>query len=146
VADAAPELPGVPVESVPWTEAGEADALRRMDAGLMPLRDDPFSRGKCGFKLLQYAATGIPAVASPVGANTAIVEHGRTGFLAATEGEWEEALRRLAGDPALRARTGAAARRLAEERWSAAVLAPPLARFLSLVAESAPAAARAGGA
>jgi glycosyltransferase involved in cell wall biosynthesis len=136
VADAAPDLPGVPVEHVPWSEEGEADALRRMDAGLMPLGDDPFSRGKCGFKLLQYAATGIPSVASPVGANVAIVEHGRTGFLASGEEEWTAALRRLAKEPALRAEMGAAARRVAEKRWAAGVLAPPLARFLAQVADA----------
>ena len=139
VADGAPELPGVPVDFVPWTEGGEAEALRRMDAGVMPLTDDPWSRGKCAFKVLQYMATGIPAVAAPVGANRAAVEDGRTGFLAGTEGAWEEALVRLARDAGLRALLGAEARRQAETRWSAAVLAPPLGRFLALVAEAGPA-------
>jgi glycosyltransferase involved in cell wall biosynthesis len=135
VADGAPDLPGAPVELEPWTEEGEAAALRRMDLGLMPLTDDPWSRGKCAFKLLQYAATGIPAVASPVGANRAVLQDGATGFLARTPGEWEERVVRLAGDPALRARLGAEARRQAAARWSAAVLAPPLGRFLALVAD-----------
>ncbi len=133
VGDRAPELPGVPLEFVPWSEAAEAEALRGMDAGIMPLTDDPWSRGKCGFKLLQYAATGLPAVASPVGANTSIVEDGRTGFLAADDDAWERAIRVLAADGDLRRRMGAAARRAAESRWSLRVLVPPLAAFLRAV-------------
>jgi hypothetical protein len=135
VADGEPPLPGVPVEVEDWTEGGEAAALRRMDVGLMPLTDDPFSRGKCGFKILQYAATGIPTVASPVGANAVLVEDGRTGRLAADGAAWEEALLGLGRDAALRGRMGEAARRTAAERWSTEVLGPPLARFLRQVAE-----------
>jgi len=134
VADGEPALPGVPVEGEPWSEAGEADLLRRMDVGLMPLPDDPWTRGKCGFKLLQYGATGIPSIASPVGANRAVVEDGRTGILAADDAAWEAALLRLGREPDLRARMGAAARRTVEERWSVAVLGPPLARFVAQVA------------
>jgi glycosyltransferase involved in cell wall biosynthesis len=133
-AGAGPPLPGVPVDLEPWSEEGEAAALRRMDVGLMPLTDDPWSRGKCAFKLLQYAATGIPAVASPVGANLEVVEEGRTGFLAADDGAWEAALGRLAASADLRASLGREARRRAEERWSTGVLGPPLARFLAGVA------------
>jgi len=142
VADEPPPLPGVPVEFVPWTADGEADALRRMDVGLMPLTDDPWSRGKCAFKLLQYAATGIPSVASPVGANLAVVEDGRTGILAGDGAAWEAALLRLARDAGLRRSLGEAARRSAEARWSAAVLGPPLAAFLRAVGERPPAEAR----
>jgi glycosyltransferase involved in cell wall biosynthesis len=136
VADADPDLPGVPFDLEYWSEAGEARALRRMDLGMMPLTDDPWSRGKCAFKLLQYGATGIPSVASPVGANCVVVEDGRTGLLAADDAAWEAALRRLAGDADLRRRMGVEARRSAEERWSPAVLGPPLARFLAHVAEA----------
>ncbi len=135
VADAAPSLPGVEADLVPWSAEGEADALRRMDAGLMPLTDDPWSRGKCAFKLLQYGATGIPSVASPVGANLSVVEDRRTGLLAGTDAAWEAALLALGRDPGLRAALGAAARRQVEARWSTAVLGPPLARFLAAAAE-----------
>jgi len=139
VADADPELAGIPVERVEWTEGTERALLRRMDVGIMPLRDDPWSRGKCGFKLLQYGATGLPLVASPVGVNRSIVEPGVTGFLPADDAGWEETLVRLGGDPALRARLGAAARRRVEARWSIAVLGPPLAAFLRAVCERRPA-------
>lgn len=135
VADAAPELAGVPVELVPWSEAVEGDALRRMGVGIMPLSDDPWSRGKCAFKILQYMATGLPAVASPVGANAVAVLPGRTGFLATSEEEWERHLGALLDDGPLRARMGAAARQAACARWSAAVLGPPLAHFLRAVGE-----------
>jgi glycosyltransferase involved in cell wall biosynthesis len=135
VADASPALRGLPVDLVPWTEEGEADALRSMDVGLMPLTDDPWSRGKCAFKLLQYGATGIPSVASPVGANLAVVEDRRTGRIAGSDAAWESALLELGKDPALRSSLGAAARRQVEARWSSAVLGPPLARFLALAAE-----------
>ena len=138
VADGAPSLPGVVVEPVPWSGEGEAEALRGMDVGLMPLTDDPWSHGKCGFKLLQYAATGIPSVASPVGANRAILEEGRTGLLASTPTEWEAAMVRLGRDGELRARLGVAARRHAVSRWSVDVLGPPLAHFLAQVAAAPP--------
>jgi glycosyltransferase involved in cell wall biosynthesis len=134
VADAAPVLPGVPFDLVPWSGEGEAAALRSMDFGLMPLGDDPWSRGKCAFKLLQYGATGIPSIASPVGANLAVVEEGRTGLLAGDAAAWEAAILALGRDPGLRARLGAEARRQAESRWSPPVLAPPLARFLAQAA------------
>ncbi|MHC4924924.1 MAG: glycosyltransferase family 4 protein [Planctomycetota bacterium] len=135
IADGAPDLGDVEVEAVPWSDAGEADALRSLDVGLMPLSDDPWSRGKCGFKLLQYAATGLPLLASPVGVNSQIVEEGRNGFTASSDDAWVEALVRLAGDADLRRRLGAAARRDAEQRWSTDVLGPPLAAFLARVAE-----------
>ena len=56
-----------------WSEETQHAALATADIGLMPLQDDPYSRGKCGYKLLQYAAAGLPAVASPVGTNATIL-------------------------------------------------------------------------
>jgi len=61
------------VDRVPWSPGAQHAVLATADLGLMPLRDDPYSRGKCGYKLLQYAAAGLPAVASPVGANSTIL-------------------------------------------------------------------------
>ncbi|HEY8368800.1 MAG TPA: glycosyltransferase family 4 protein [Thermodesulfobacteriota bacterium] len=127
VSRGAPRLPGVPVREVPWSEATEADLLARLDVGVMPLPDDEWSRGKCGLKLLQYMAAGIPAVASPVGVNREIVADGENGRLASTEGDWYEALRDLARSPALRARLGAAGRRTVEQRYSLEVWAPRVA-------------------
>lgn len=135
MADAAPsQFGGVRTEYTPWSDAGEVAFLRSLDAGIMPLSDDPFSRGKCGFKLLQYMACGVPAVASPVGVNTEMCDGGRVAQLAASPGDWAPALRRIAADPAAARAAAAAARARVEERWSARVLGP---RFAAALAECA---------
>ena len=120
---------GVDVVLRPWSEAGEADELRACDVGVMPLPDTPWAAGKCGLKLLQCMAAGLAVVASPVGVNTDIVRDGEHGLLAATPAEWRSALERLAADPDLRARLGAAGRRRVAERYS-------LERGARLVAET----------
>jgi glycosyltransferase involved in cell wall biosynthesis len=82
------------VDRVPWSMDGQRDALAHFDVGLMPLRDDPYSRGKCGYKLLQYIAAGVPSVASPVGVNRQILQ--RSGLPGATTpSDWLEALSHL---------------------------------------------------
>jgi len=121
------------IESRPWQEDTEAQELLHFDAGIMPLPDEPFERGKCGYKLIQYMAAGLPVVASPVGANTQIVEHGVNGFLAETTGDWFEWLDTLRRDPALRGRMGAAGRRKVEAAYSLSVTAPDLAEMLRSV-------------
>jgi glycosyltransferase involved in cell wall biosynthesis len=68
-------------QHVPWSEGSERDSLAGLDIGLMPLADNEYNRGKCGFKIIQYMAMGIPAVASPVGFNRELITHGRDGFL-----------------------------------------------------------------
>src|SRR5437764_1418375 len=106
-----PQLAGIPAESFPWSEDSEIARIAAFEIGIMPLHDTPWERGKCAYKLLQVMAAGKPVVASPVGANIQIVQHGINGFLAATTEEWADALLRLANDPALRQRMGAQARR-----------------------------------
>jgi hypothetical protein len=120
VADASPEPSAIPVEFVPWRLEREGDDLVGFDIGVMPLDDTAWSRGKCGFKLLQYMAAGLPAIASPVGVNRSIIRHGENGFLAETPAEWGAALARLIEDPSLRARLGQAARRTVEMEYSLA--------------------------
>ena len=112
------ELPGVDVRFVKWNPDTEADEVGRFDIGLMPLRDDEWSKYKCGLKLLQYMSCGIPGVASPVGVNVDIIEHGRNGYLASSPGEWEESLSHLLGDAAHRNQLGSAARQTVEARYS----------------------------
>ncbi len=121
---------GLPMASVPWGEDTEVASLLALDVGIMPLRDEPFERGKCGYKLIQYMACGLPVVASPVGVNRQIVEHGVNGFLAATPREWEAALESLLADPLLRQRMGAAGREKVERSYSIQVTAPRLAGLL----------------
>jgi glycosyltransferase involved in cell wall biosynthesis len=123
-------VPGVDVESIPWTPATEVASMKGFDIGLMPLPDDDWSRGKCGLKALQYMALGVPVVASAVGVNSTIIADGRNGFIAATPAEWIEKIRRLLSDAALRRQFAAEGRRTVEERYSAAVQAPRLLEIL----------------
>lgn len=112
-----PDWDDVPVEPVPWSEAGEAAALATAGIGLMPLADDAWARGKCSFKLLQYMAQGLPCVASPVGTNREVVVDGETGYLAATADEWHSALSTLLADPEERRGLGAAGFAHARRHW-----------------------------
>jgi len=90
----------------PWSPEAESRLLQSLDVGIMPLRDDPWSRGKCGYKLLQYMAAGKAVIASPVGVNKEIVSHGKTGFLVRDESDWVRYLRVLAEDRNLSAAMG----------------------------------------
>jgi glycosyltransferase involved in cell wall biosynthesis len=112
------QLQGTPFEAWPWSESSEVGMLHRFDIGIMPLPDAPWERGKCGFKLIQYMACGLPVVASPVGVNVDLVQAGNNGELATTGAEWEQSLERLVSDPDLRHRMGAAGRQRVEERYS----------------------------
>jgi len=123
------------LEVIPWREDTEVLAIQGMDIGVMPLPDTPWARGKCGYKLIQYMACGLPVIASPVGVNTEIVEHGVNGFLATTDAEWREALVMLLRDPDLRSRMGAAGRRKVEKQYSLQVWGPRVAGMLSKVAK-----------
>ena len=127
-------LRALPVEFVPWSPANEVSALAGVHVGLMPLRDTPFNRGKCGFKLLQYQARAIPVVASPVGANREIVEDGRSGLFANRPSEWRDALITLLRDAGARVAMGHAGRVRVERDYSIAVAAPRLAEVIRGVA------------
>jgi glycosyltransferase involved in cell wall biosynthesis len=97
-----------------WSPTRRFSVFEDFDIGIMPLTDDPYSRGKEGFKLKEYMAAGLPVVCSPVGYNRQIVQHGVNGFLADTEMEWVRYLIRLADSPELRAELGKAGRHAAE--------------------------------
>ena len=129
------DLPSVDVECVPWSEALEVDLIRRCDVGIMPLLDTPWEWGKCGLKLIQYMACGLPVVASPVGVNRSLVDHGVDGFLATDDVEWKYALSRLKNDEALRSAMGRAGRAKVEQKYSLQVAAPVLANLLASVQE-----------
>src|SRR5438876_6578230 len=102
---------GLRAEVPAWSQETESELLMGCDIGIMPLSDTEFTRGKCGLKLIQYMACGLPVVASPVGVNQKIVEENRNGFLAADAGEWFEKLEALIEDAGLRKRLGEAGRR-----------------------------------
>ena len=120
---------GLTVENVEWSEAGEVAQMLRADVGIMPLPDDPWTRGKCGYKLIQYMGCGLPVVASPVSANVHIVDDRRTGFLASSAEEWGTALRALAASPELRARMGEAGHARVEAHFALAVTAPRITQL-----------------
>jgi len=122
----------LPVVRTIWTEAREAAELAGADIGISWLPDDLWSQGKCGLKILQYMAAGLPVVANPVGVQAKLVRNGETGFLAHTTQEWENAISRLAGDPGLRKRMGEAGRAFVETRYHVSLGA---ARWLALLTE-----------
>lgn len=127
---------GLPMESIPWSEESEVTSMQQFDIGIMPLVDGPFERGKCGYKLIQYMACGLPVVASPVGVNRQIVEHGVNGFLAETVEEWETVLNTLIADAALRQRMGQAGRAKVEQQYCIQVTGPKLVEQLKEAAIS----------
>ena len=126
-------LDGVAADVRPWSEATEAADIREFDVGIMPLPDEPWERGKCGYKLIQYMACALPVIASPVGVNRQIVVDGVNGFLAGTDDEWRTAFRKLAADPDLRMRLGRAGRAQVEAQFSTRVTAPRLAGILGSI-------------
>ena len=118
VCDRFPTFEHLPVDAIPWDGATEANELATSDIGIGWVPDDPWSRGKCGLKLLQYMAAGLAVVANPVGVQADIVTHCETGLLATTTEEWVEAVRTLANDPHLRRRLGRAGRERVEREYS----------------------------
>jgi glycosyltransferase involved in cell wall biosynthesis len=120
IADKDPLLPIPRSTFLPWSKATEISDLEKIDIGIMPLPDDEWSKGKCGFKALQYMALEIPAVASPVGVNTAIIQHGMNGFLCITEKEWTNTLAMLIQNVALRKKIGIEGRKTIVDHYSVA--------------------------
>lgn len=114
------------VEAVPWSEAGEAAALAGMDVGLAPMPDDDWSRGKCGTRVLQYFAAGLPVVADRVGVHADLVEEGVSGHLVSGPAEWSARVGELMKDPAKRRAFGEAGRKRVVERYSVEAVAPRL--------------------
>jgi glycosyltransferase involved in cell wall biosynthesis len=115
-----------------WSPTLEPDQLRGFQCGLMPLTDDEYTRGKCGFKILQYMASGVVPIASAVGFNNEIIRHGVDGFLVSRPGDWATYALRLADDPELLERMALAARQTAEERFSLAAQTPKLWQALGV--------------
>lgn len=106
------------VEHIPWDKSREVEDLDSIDIGIMPLPDNDWSRGKCGFKGIQYMGLGKPAIMSPVGVNTEIIQDGVNGFLASTNSEWVEKLTKLIESEELRFKMGKLARETIEQRYS----------------------------
>ena len=128
------DFAGVPIEVWPWTEETEVQSIQEFDIGIMPLSDTPWEQGKCGYKLIQYMACGIPVIASPVGVNKEIVKHYVNGFLAEGVGQWKEVLGKLIENHDLGKRMGQQGRLQTVEWYSTQAQAP---RLLSLLQSAA---------
>lgn len=121
-------LQNVDVECPPWSAATEHTFFQDLDLGLYPLTDDAWSRGKCGFKAIQYMACEVPSVVSPVGVVREIVRDDIDGLWASSLEEWREAIIRLLQDAQLRSDMGKSGRARVEKYYSLASTAP---RFIS---------------
>jgi glycosyltransferase involved in cell wall biosynthesis len=120
------EADGVRTEYRDWSLSQEVENFHALDVGVMPLPLEEWSKGKSGCKLRQYMASGVPGVATRIGYNCELVEHGNTGFLVETQEEWIQALSRLIEDAELRNQISARARRSVVERFSIPVIGPQL--------------------
>jgi glycosyltransferase involved in cell wall biosynthesis len=118
-------LKGIEVSFIPWHKNTEPVELAKMDIGIMPLSDNEYTRGKAGFKILEYMAAGLPSVASPVGVNAGIIDDGVTGFLARDEKQWIDALSHLIESASLRMKMGSKSREVALEKYDYSVWSEP---------------------
>ncbi len=134
-------LPASRVDFVRWRPEIEADCIREMSIGLMPLAEDPWCAGKCSFKMLSSMACGLPVVVSPVGMNSDVLACGNIGFGPKSTQEWIDALLLLIDNPELRDRMGAAGRFVVEQHFSLERLVPRYAEVLHAVARAAKSAA-----
>lgn len=131
VIGAGPRARGIDgIDAIDWAEQREIADIQAMDIGIMPLPDEPWARGKCGYKLIQYMACGLPTVASPVGVNADIVINGETGFLAASDVEWIGAIERLLLNAEMRRLMGIRGRQRIEEHYSLQSQQPRILREL----------------
>jgi len=118
IADKDPQLPLDNYVFIKWNKNSETNDLLNFHIGIMPLYDDEISKGKCGFKAIQYMSLGIPAIVSPVGVNTEIVTDGFDGFVCASKPGWSSKIEKLLVDSALRQQMGMAARKKVENNYS----------------------------
>ena len=118
ICDRFPRFERLSVMPCPWSETTEATELASADIGISWIPDDPWSRGKCGLKIVQYMAAGLPVIANPVGVHREMIIPGVTGFLPETPEDWIEAMRYLAANPDLRHHMGQAGRQWMESEYS----------------------------
>jgi glycosyltransferase involved in cell wall biosynthesis len=112
------DLPGVSYTAQNWSAETEVQDLRKMQVGMVPLPVNEWNKRKFYMKTAQYMALGIPTVATPLGSNPEVVQHGVTGFLADSDEEWIEYLGLLIKDHDLRLRMSGAAAAAAQEKYS----------------------------
>jgi len=131
VSDRTPDLSGLSIDSKRWSADDEISDLAGFDIGIMPIFDDPWARGKCAFKIIQYFASSLPVICSPVGANLDVVKEGVNGYFASSTEEWRQRLEELLASAGERKVMGRAGRKVVEDKYSLSVMTPRLARVLS---------------
>lgn len=134
ISDKPLHMAGIKIDNETWKIETEQAELARFDIGIMPLWDSVWTRGKCGYKILQYMGVGTPVVASDVGVNNEIIRHGENGFLARSMDDWVESLARLIEDAALRKTFGQRGRDLIEQKFSLDVFAQNYVKLMREVA------------
>lgn len=110
-------VPGIDVENLQWIPSKVIEYLSSSDIGIMPLDNSEWKNGKCGSKIIQYMASGLPVVASDAPANREIIRHGETGFIALDEKDWYEFLKLLFRNIDLRLQMGKEARKIIEKNY-----------------------------
>jgi hypothetical protein len=138
ISNGLPQIDGLRSELRPWSSDTETSELAATDVGISWICDDLWGQGKCGLKVLQYMAAGLPVVANPVGVHRKMIVHGESGFLADTPVAWAEAIAILAENPGLRARMGAAGRRRVENDYNVHTWGPKVARLLRKLVDRTP--------
>lgn len=122
---------GQNVKWIPWKAETENEEINKFDIGIMPLKDSLWEKGKCAYKLIQYAACGIPGIASDVGMNSEVTVENKTGFLVNSNEEWIEKILFLSTHPEIRKNMGTEARHLVEEKYSIQVTAKKWIQLLN---------------
>lgn len=130
VADRPSNMEGKGIFFEKWKKDREILSLLSFDMGIMPIRDDVWSRGKCGLKLIQYMATGLPSLAHPVGVANDMIIDGINGFLKNSSESWRDVIELLCKDIGLRKRIGKAARAFVEEKYCLKIWGPRLAEIV----------------
>jgi len=136
ISDKPLQLEDVVVENEPWRLETEQANLSSFDVGIMPLWDSLWTRGKCGYKILQYMGVGTAVVASDVGVNNEIISSGENGFLARTENDWVDAIGSLIENAEQRRNFGLRGRQLVEHRYSLEEFTQSYVRLLREVAQN----------
>lgn len=132
IADKFFDLENMPVEKCPWSLTSQVADLQACDIGLSPLPENRFTQGKCGFKMLQYFAAGLPVIASPVGVNETFINESHAGFLASTPAEWKNAIEKMVNDIAAYRLLGENGRKYVQA-YDKTVIAKELCRILKSV-------------
>ncbi|MTI19522.1 glycosyltransferase, partial [Fulvivirga sp. RKSG066] len=118
IANKKPDIELDSLQFIKWSKSTEITDLIKTDIGIMPLTDDLWSKGKCGFKALQYLALEKPALVSPIGVNKHIIQEGVTGFFCVSKDDWKNKLRQLLSDHSLRNAMGKRGREFVKKNYS----------------------------